>query len=67
MSHPVLVFDSGPDGRVCISIGVQYRKRQRFSILCSMYRQQELVYVVADERDMSLRRTRFGRPRTCTA
>ena len=26
MSHPVLVFDFGPDGRICISIEVRYRK-----------------------------------------
>ena len=28
MSHPVLVFDFGPDGRVCISIEVRYRRGQ---------------------------------------
>ena len=28
MSHPVLVFDFGPDGRVCMSIEVRYRKGQ---------------------------------------
>jgi hypothetical protein len=26
MSHPVLVFDFGPEGRVCMSIEVRYRK-----------------------------------------
>ena len=26
MSHPVLVFDFGPDGRVCMSIEVRYRE-----------------------------------------
>ena len=33
MSHPVLVFDFGPDGRVCVSIEVRYRRGQRFSII----------------------------------
>jgi hypothetical protein len=62
MSHPVLVFDFGPDGRVCISIEVRYRKGQGFSILRSLYRQQELVFVVADERDVILRRTMVDKP-----
>jgi hypothetical protein len=57
MSHPMFVFDFGPDGRVCMSIEVRYRRGQQFSILRSLYRQQELMYVVADERDAILRRT----------
>ena len=61
MSHPVLVFDFGPDGRVCISIEVRYRKGQEYSILRSLYRQQELIFLVADERDAILRRTKYGR------
>lgn len=62
MSHPVLVFDFGPDGRVCMSIEVRYRRGQRFSIVRSLYRQQELIFLVSDERDAILRRTRVGRP-----
>lgn len=62
MSHPVLVFDFGPDGRVCMSIEVRFRKGQAFSIPRSLYRQQELIFVAADERDIILRRTKHGRP-----
>ncbi len=62
MSHPVLTFDFGPDGRVCMSIEVRFRKGQRFSIPRSLYRQQELVIVAADERDIVLRRTKHGPP-----
>ena len=61
MSHPVLVFDFGPDGRVCGSIEVRYRKGQKFSTLRSFYRQQELIFLVADERDAILRRTKYSR------
>jgi hypothetical protein len=61
MSHPVLVFDFGSDGRICISIEVRYRKGQDYSILRSLYRQQELIFLVADERDVILRRTKYGR------
>ena len=60
MSHPVLVFDFGSDGRVCVSIEVRYRLGQNYSILRSFYRQQELIFVAADERDVILRRTKYG-------
>jgi hypothetical protein len=60
MSHPVLVFDFGTDDRICMSIEVRYRKQQDYSILRSLYRQQELIFVVADERDVILRRTKRG-------
>jgi hypothetical protein len=60
MSHPVLVFDFGSDGRVCMSIEVRYRKGQKYSILRSFYRQQELIFVAAEERDVILRRTKYG-------
>jgi hypothetical protein len=59
MSHPVLVFDFGPDGRICMSIEVRYRKGQKYSIIRSLYRQQELIFLVADERDAILRRTKY--------
>jgi len=62
MSHPVLVFDFGPDGRVCMSIEVRFRRGQPFSIIRSLYRQQELIFLAADERDVILRRTKHGRP-----
>jgi hypothetical protein len=59
MSHPMFVFDFGADGRVCMSIEVRYRRGQRFSFVRSLYRQQELIYVVTDERDAILRRTKW--------
>ncbi len=59
MCHPMFIFDFGPDGRVCISIEVRYRIGQKFSLLRSLYRQQELTYVVCDERDAILRRTKY--------
>ncbi len=62
MSHPVLVFDFGPDGRVCLSAEVRYRKGQDYSVVRSLYRQQELIFVVADERDVILSRTKHGQP-----
>jgi hypothetical protein len=60
MSHPMFVFDFGPDGRVCISIEVRYRIGQDYNMMRSLYRQQELVYIVCDERDAILRRTKYS-------
>jgi hypothetical protein len=48
MSHPVLVFDFGPDGRVCMSIEVRYQRGQEYSILRSIYHFYELIFLVAD-------------------
>jgi hypothetical protein len=59
MCHPMFVFDFGCDGRVCISIEVRYRVGQKYSLLRSLYRQQELMFVVSDERDAILRRTKW--------
>ena len=60
MSHPVLVFDFGSDSRICMSIEVRFRKGQHYSVLRSLYRQQELIFVAASERDVTLRRTKHG-------
>jgi hypothetical protein len=60
MSHPVLTFDFGPDGRVCMSIEVRYQRGQQYSILRSLYHFYELIFLVADERDAILRRTKYG-------
>jgi uncharacterized protein DUF4105 len=59
MCHPMFVFDFGPDGRVCISIEVRYRVGQDYNLMRSLYRQQELIYIVCDERDAILRRTKY--------
>ena len=64
MTHPMFVFDFGSDGRVCFSIEVRYRCGQRYNLLRSLYRQQELIYVVCDERDAILRRTKYSQGQT---
>ena len=61
MSHPVLVFDFGVDGRLCISIEVRFLKGQGLLFFRSLYRQQELIFLVADERDVILRRTKHSK------
>ncbi len=60
MSHPMSVFDFGEDGRVTISIEVRYRLGQKYGFVRSLYRQQEIMYVVCDERDAILQRTKHS-------
>jgi hypothetical protein len=60
MSHPLVVFDFGSDGRVCISIEVRYQRGQKYSILRSLYHFYEIIFLVSDERDAILRRTKYG-------
>ena len=56
--HPALTFDFGPDGRICMSIEARIARGQGYSVFRCLYRQQELMFVAADERDVILRRTK---------
>jgi hypothetical protein len=59
MAHPIVSFDFGKDGHVCFSIETRPKKGQSYSALGGLYRQFELIYVVADERDVIRLRTNF--------
>ncbi len=59
MAHPIISYDFGPDGRVCFSIETRPEKGESYSALGGLYRQFELAYVVADERDVIRLRTNF--------
>lgn len=52
MAHPIMSYDFGKDGRVCFSIETRPEKGEAYSALGGLYRQFELTYVVADERDV---------------
>jgi hypothetical protein len=52
MAHPILSFDFGPDGRICFSIETRPEKGESYSALGGLYRRFELIYLVADERDV---------------
>ena len=56
--HPALVFDFGDDGRICMTIEARLPRGRKYSLLRGLYRQQELIFVAADERDVILRRTK---------
>ncbi len=59
MAHPIVSFDFGKDGHVCFSIETRPVKGQAYSAIGGLYRQFELAYVVADERDVIRLRTNF--------
>ncbi len=59
MAHPILSFDFGGDGRVCFSIETRPVRGQAFSALGGLYRQFELIYIAADERDVVRVRTNY--------
>jgi hypothetical protein len=59
MAHPILSFDFGPDGRICFSIETRPEKGESYSALGGLYRRFELIYVVADERDVVRVRTNY--------
>ena len=43
-----------------MSIEARITKGQKYAVVRSLYRQQELIFVAADERDIILRRTKFS-------
>jgi Domain of unknown function (DUF4105) len=59
MAHPIMSFDFGPDGRVCFSIETRPEKNESYSALGGLYRRFELIYLVADERDVIRLRTNY--------
>lgn len=65
MSHPMVIFDFGQGRHLCFSIEVRYQMNQEYSVLRSIYRQYELIYVVSDERDAILRRTKGSTENEC--
>ena len=59
MAHPIVSFDFGTDGRICFSIETRPEKGESYSALGGLYRQFELIYVVADERDVIRLRSNY--------
>lgn len=57
MAHPIVSFDFGDEGRVCFSIETRKERGEGYSTLGGIYRQFELLYVVAEERDIVRLRT----------
>jgi len=52
IAHTISSWDFGPDGNLAISIETRKEKGETYSALLGFFRQYELYYVIADERDV---------------
>jgi hypothetical protein len=59
IAHTMMSFDFEGQGNVCFSIETRKRKGQQYSTVKGFFRQYEIIYVVADERDLVRLRTNY--------
>jgi Domain of unknown function (DUF4105) len=59
IGHPIVSFQFGNDQHVAFSIEARYKGVQEYSAILGFFRQYELIFVVADERDVIRLRTNF--------
>lgn len=59
MAHPIVSFQFADAPPVCFSIETRKKEGQSYSAIGGLYRQFELVYTVADERDVIRLRTNY--------
>jgi hypothetical protein len=61
IAHVFVSFGFADDDYLAVSVEVRYAKGQTYSPLKALFRQYELVYVVANERDVIRLRTNYRR------
>lgn len=59
MTHPIASFQFADAAPICFSIETRKEIGERYSAIGGFYRQFELIYVVADERDVLRLRTNY--------
>ncbi len=59
IAHPILSFGFEGDGHISFSIETRKEKGEEYSSVRGFFRQYELTYVVADERDVVRLRTNY--------
>jgi hypothetical protein len=59
MAHPIVSFQFADTPPVCFSIETRKKTGQSYSAIGGLYRQDELIYTVADERDVIRLRTNY--------
>jgi Domain of unknown function (DUF4105) len=57
--HPILSFQFGPNDHIAISVETRMAKGQTYSTVRGFFKQFELTYIVADERDVIRVRTNY--------
>ena len=59
MAHPIVSFQFSDAPPLCFSIETRKEKGESYSAIGGIYRQYELIYIVADERDVIRVRTNY--------
>jgi len=59
VSHPIISFQFGDKEHVAFSIEARYKAGQSYSTVLGCFRQYELIFVTADERDVIRLRTNY--------
>jgi hypothetical protein len=59
IAHIFVSFDFGPHGHLAISVETRKEKGEGYSTIAGFFKQYELIYVVADERDLIRLRTNY--------
>ncbi len=59
IGHPILSFQFGDHDHIAFSIEARYKVGQSYSALLGFFRQYELIFITADERDVIRLRTNY--------
>lgn len=59
IGHPIVSFDFGDGRHLAFSIEARYRVGQTYSSILGFFRQYELIFIAADERDVVRLRTNY--------
>src|SRR5271170_7141479 len=59
IGHPIVSFDFGNGQHLAFSIEARYKAGQTYSSILGFFRQYELIFIAADERDVIRLRTNF--------
>jgi hypothetical protein len=59
IGHPILSFAFGDDEHIAFSIEARYQEGQTYSAILGFFRQYELIFIAADERDVIRLRTNY--------
>jgi hypothetical protein len=59
IGHPIVSFDFGNNQHLAFSIEARYKVGQTYSAILGFFRQYELIFIAADERDVIRLRTNY--------
>ena len=59
IAHPIVSFDFGDEGHVAISVETRKQVGESYSAIRGFFRYYELIYTIADERDVVRLRTNY--------